>query len=207
LAGVGRVEIFRLVASRGAAEMETAPPASPCSTVTFPDGDFISFGRHCYRQPDGTVYLDVAANALVYTLRILVDCTEISRVSTWADAAFSDLEPDDNNSPAISVEPQRIALVSKRIMPTKRFGKDVVEEDSSAQPDQLILATRIVVARGEAERRLGTPVRRDFVMPLRGYNNITTGSVSYDEWRGMGCMMLYSGYGEMESLGVAVFKV
>jgi hypothetical protein len=188
--------------------MKTAPPASPCSTVTFLDGDDITFGRHCYRQPDGTVYLDAAANVFVYTLRIPVDCTEISRVSTWVDAAFSDLEPDDNNSPAISVGPQRIALVSKRIMPTKRSGKDMVEENSSAHmTDQLILATRIVVARGEAERRLGTPVRRDFVMPLRGYDNITTGSVSYDEWRGMGCMMLYSGYGEMESLNVAVFKV
>jgi hypothetical protein len=153
------------------------------------------------------VCLDVAANAFVYTLRIPADCTEISRVSAWADAAFSDLEYDNNNSPAISVGTQRIALVSKKIMPTKRSGKDMVEENSSVLTDQLILATRVVVARREAERRLGTPVRRDFVMPLRGYNNITTGSVSYDEWRGMGCMMLYSGYGEMESLNVAVFKV
>jgi hypothetical protein len=201
------VEIFRLVASRGATEIETAPPAAPCSTVKFPEGDDITFGRHCHRQPDGTVCLDVAANAFVYTLRIPADCTEISRVSAWADAAFSDLEYDNNNSPAISVGTQRIALVSKKIMPTKRSGKDMVEENSSVLTDQLILATRVVVARREAERRLGTPVRRDFVMPLRGYNNITTGSVSYDEWRGMGCMMLYSGYGEMESLSVAVFKV
>jgi hypothetical protein len=145
--------------------MKTAPPASPCSTVMFPNGYFISFGRHCHRQPDGTLWLDVAVDTFVYTLRIPADCTEISRVSTWADAAFSDLENNSINPPAISVGPQRIALVSKRILSTKTPGKDVVEEDSSAQTDQLILATRIVVARGEAERRLGTPVRRDLQCP------------------------------------------
>jgi hypothetical protein len=170
----------------------------------FPNGYFISFGRHCHRQPDGTFWLDVTVDAFVYTLRIPTDCTEISRVSTWADAAFGDLESVNNNPPDISVGTQRIALVSKRILSTKRPGKDVVEEDSSAQPDQLILATRIVVARGEAERRLGTPVRRDFAMPLRWYNDVSTGTVSYDEWRGMGCVTLHS---EMEFLGVAVFKV
>jgi hypothetical protein len=42
-------------------------------------------------------------------------------------------------------------------------------------------------------------------MPLRWYNNITSGSVSYDEWRGMGCVTLHSEL--MEFLGVAVFKV
>jgi hypothetical protein len=184
--------------------MKTARPASPCSTVKLPNRYFISFGRHCHRQPDGTVCLDVVASGFVYTLRIAADCTEISRVSTWADAAFGDLESVNNNPPDISVGTQRIALVSKRIPSTKRPGKDVVEEESSAQPNQLILATRIAVARGEAERRLGMPVRRDFVMPLRWYNDISTGTVSYDEWRGMGCVTLHS---EMEFLGVVVFKV
>jgi hypothetical protein len=211
----GHVHVFRLSASQGDSQAQTAARNVPCSAIRIPDGDNISFGRHSYRQPDGSVCLDVEANAVVYTLRIAADYTDINRTLAWADAAFNDRDTAEIYCEVV-IGAQRIALVSKNILSTKRPVNDLVPEDagdlsdheerSFSQAVQLILTTRAVVARDETERRLGTPMRRDFAMPLRAaYANIYRGIASYDEWRGMGCVTLYN---EMDDLlGVAVFKV
>jgi hypothetical protein len=210
----GHVHVFRLSASQGDSQAQTAARNVPCSAIRIPDGDNISFGRHSYRQPDGSVCLDVEANAVVYTLQIAADYTDISRALAWADAAFSDRDTAEIYCEVV-IGAQHIALVSKNILSTKRPVNDLVPEDAGDLSDheenssvQLILTTRAVVARDEAERRLGTLVRRDFAMTLRGpfaCADIYRGIASYDEWRGMGCVTLYN---EMDDLlGVAVFKV
>jgi hypothetical protein len=200
VAGHKEVSIFRLI------DTSRAAPVPPCSAVAIPDGTYTIFGHHT--RTAESVYLDVVTNISVHTLRITEDYTKIECTLAWADPAF--LTPNDDVHLLLMAGPQRVSRYSRmnimdRVGPTKAALDSDSDSDSSDDSYKtLILATRPVNAHYEAERRLGSCMRKDFVMPLDGFHHIQDSVVSWDEWRGVGCMTLSD---DVEVVGAVAFRL